>query len=193
VSALPREDYVPVLGGSLDGQRVRYQGHTLYVPVLNRPELTAYVPAESAPLPVSEFYHIEVYVTWRSADGTPAYYIEQHEFDRIAREHEDAARLETLREALGGDPPKPADLYAPYMAGEVWWCGDEYCDCTQAQIVGWDYETPFRMGYRVLWRGSFHSGDPGRSARDELKACRDYLRLYVPHVAAMIRWDGVDD
>jgi hypothetical protein len=57
-----------------------------------------------------------------------------------------------------------ADDLPAWAAGrtvaEVWWCGDEECDCTQAQIVqiGPDRVAGFPwVTRRVLWAGQFTS------------------------------------
>lgn len=49
-----------------------------------------------------------------------------------------------------------------HVIGSVWWCGDEHCDCTQAQI---DRVTMRAMGpyagvvydREAVWRGTFYS------------------------------------
>jgi hypothetical protein len=72
----------------------------------------------------------------------------------------------------------------------AWWCGDEVCDCTQAQI---DKVTPnVTAGYpwiarERVWEGEFFSdGEPG--AREELRACRAFYERWLPEVAARIEW-----
>jgi hypothetical protein len=63
----------------------------------------------------------------------------------------------------------------------VWWCGDEVCDCVQAQVVrltpgaraGWAHR-------EIVWQGTFFSGGEGSAeAADELRveAARRGVRL----------------
>lgn len=49
------------------------------------------------------------------------------------------------------------------LVATVWWCGDEYCDCTQAQIQHWvrnQNDTRFVPG-TTLWWGTFHTDGTG--------------------------------
>ena len=59
---------------------------------------------------------------------------------------------------MSGDPWIRIDGEIWRIDAEIWWCGDETCDCTVAQIIrvtplpGW----PLRGATReVLWRGEF--------------------------------------
>lgn len=63
----------------------------------------------------------------------------------------------------------------PRYFAEMWWCGDEYCDCYQPQI---DLVTPnLTVGppwirRTRIWEGTFASGGEEDGQRDELReAC----------------------
>lgn len=79
------------------------------------------------------------------------------------------------------------------VIGKVWYCGDDYCDCTQAEIVE-RYENKTAPGWIVpvcIWQGEFHTdGEPG--ANEELAAKREELRKTDPDLAARIKWLGLD-
>lgn len=61
---------------------------------------------------------------------------------------------------------EPLDWRRPRYDASVWWCGDEYCDCQQPQIVlrtpnltvgrPWDRLT-------TIWQGEFTTGGEGYS------------------------------
>ena len=76
------------------------------------------------------------------------------------------------------------------IVAEVWWCGDEVCDCTQAQITaryanvkaGGNWIVP-----RVLWTGTFFpEGQSGAEA--ELDAMRVEVEATEPEMASRITW-----
>jgi hypothetical protein len=72
---------------------------------------------------------------------------------------------------------------------QVWWCGDMWCDCTQAQIVE-RYHNLKAPGWIVsigVWEGEFHTDGEGGAA-DELAAKRAELLRIDPELAARIRW-----
>jgi hypothetical protein len=72
---------------------------------------------------------------------------------------------------------------------EVWSCGDDYCGCTQAQIVelydnlkapGWVVRVP-------IWLGTFRTDhEPGATA--ELEARRNALAFSDPEWHEQIEW-----
>lgn len=68
----------------------------------------------------------------------------------------------------------------------VWWCGDEECDCTQAQIVH-IIERNIYGGWRqskVVWNGNFISGDYDsyhRSSTPNTELNREARRLRKHH------------
>jgi hypothetical protein len=72
---------------------------------------------------------------------------------------------------------------------EVWWCDDEWCDCTRAQIVE-RYQNLRCPGFVVrigIWEGPFHS-DGEAGADEELRAKRAELRANDPALEARINW-----
>ncbi len=85
------------------------------------------------------------------------------------------------------------------ILGQVWWCMDEECDCTQAQIVARFENLNMRARYgrlntfivpRTLWSGAFHTdGEPG--ANEELSAKRADLEANEPAIAVRILWPPV--
>ena len=71
--------------------------------------------------------------------------------------------------------PSPAEINhwrSEHVYAEMWWCGDEVCDCHQGQIIR---NTPnFDSGWPwvhrdVLWRGKFVS-EPTPEEMDEMVA-----------------------
>lgn len=101
-------------------------------------------------------------------------------------------------EHLGGADWADGDIpEGGKIQGFVWWCGDEDCDCTEAQIV-WSDLSLRPVGIRTLWSGTFRSGWPyeygegeGRSPSNELN--REAARLRRHHNALFHRiewpWD----
>ncbi len=83
----------------------------------------------------------------------------------------------------------------PYVdsIGMVWECGDDYCNCTEAQIV--DRYRNLKTNGLVLtgvWNGTFYT-DGEQGAEAELAEERRRLRVQDPEREAAIRWqDGVD-
>lgn len=82
--------------------------------------------------------------------------------------------------------PETGELYA-----YVWWCGDEYCDCTQAQIVhiiernqygGWRES-------RVIWNGTYATeGDWEVAPNTELNREARRLRKHHHDLYRRISW-----
>lgn len=77
----------------------------------------------------------------------------------------------------------------PRYSAELWWCGDEVCDCSQPQI---DLITPnLTVGppwirRTNIWRGTFKSGGETEGLREELEeACR----RFGIKVGTTIAWD----
>lgn len=69
------------------------------------------------------------------------------------------------------------------VVGDIWWCGDYVCDCTQPQI----HRVTNRVGhyeYERLWEGTFvnaYGDDSERAAQaDELREAAARFNL-VPH------------
>jgi hypothetical protein len=94
----------------------------------------------------------------------------------------------------GSNPVDWADQPIPsggVIEAFVWWCGDEHCDCTEAQIR-WRDLSLRPVGIRTLWQGTFRSGWPyeyeprdGPSPSTELK--REAARLRRKHNALFHR------
>ena len=60
------------------------------------------------------------------------------------------------------------------LFAEMWWCGDEICDCTQPQIVERStvsFRHPAWKGPIVIEQGDFHS----QADRDECVSQWDWL------------------
>lgn len=99
---------------------------------------------------------------------------------------------ETLRTSSTEKDAWHIDHQGPLVdvKGYIWWCGDNWCNCTQAKIVA-----RFRnladsrwIVPRLLWAGPFHTdGEPG--ALDELLTKRQRLRETEPDLEALIVWD----
>jgi hypothetical protein len=126
------------------------------------------------------------------------------------RERRDRLTVEMHRQGL--ELPEPLRFAKRnYLRATVWWCGDEYCNCTQARIEGWDYaydldgnaaewptpgvfvfprfrDSDGRHGMLdTVWEGRFLSeGEPG--AADDLVVVSEYLKAIAPELAAQIRW-----
>lgn len=77
------------------------------------------------------------------------------------------------------------------ILGHVWWCGDDWCDCTRAQVVARfrNLTEPGWLVPRVLWQGEFHT-DGETGARGELRAKRGELEAAEPELAAHITWQS---
>jgi hypothetical protein len=57
--------------------------------------------------------------------------------------------------------PPVGEWRRPRLVAEVWWCGDDWCDCTQPQIVRITPNTD--AGYpwvrrEAVWEGEFLTG-----------------------------------
>lgn len=181
----PRKiDFGNVVGGTLHGQIVRWQGQSIYAPKRLPP---TFLQADAPITPTIP--ETEVYEAWKTEDGGWCYIegelARQIEADR--KRQEIRANLEAV---LTDVMPSPENLTMPYMEGYVWGCGDEWCDCYQAQIVGWEHtdEVGRRRGYQGLWSGSFHTDGEDEIPYAELQACREYLSMIVPSLAARIKW-----
>ncbi len=50
-----------------------------------------------------------------------------------------------------------------YLRAELWYCGDDHCDCHQPQIevMGPNPFNPQHWNFLELWRGTFISGPTG--------------------------------
>jgi hypothetical protein len=77
--------------------------------------------------------------------------------------------------------------------GYVWWCGDGYCNCTQAVVVE-RYKNVKAPGWLIccgIWEGEFHT-DGESGADEELAAKRAELERTDPELAAGIKWLKAD-
>ena len=89
--------------------------------------------------------------------------------------------------------PDPWALQVEHvLAAEVWYCGDDYCGCSSAQIVTWADQGPLRhrwpgarFGLRAVWRGPFHT-EHESGAVDDLALAREYLGLVAPDLLRRI-------
>lgn len=71
------------------------------------------------------------------------------------------------------------------IQGRVWWCEDEWCDCTQAKIERIEGAGPYV--YTTLWEGEFHT-DGETGARTELNREAQRLRRHHHDLYRMISW-----
>ena len=89
------------------------------------------------------------------------------------------------------DYERRAEWAKTRAVGRIWWCGDYFCDCTQAVIekITPNDEVGFPWIHRErLWEGPFHSdSEPG--AADDLAKARAEMVQRWPGVAACIEWD----
>lgn len=73
-----------------------------------------------------------------------------------------------------------------FLSAEVWWCGDEWCDCTQALIV-WQSERTRPQQTKRVWESVFRSdGEPG--ATTDLNRVAKLLRKRQHDLYARIEW-----
>lgn len=85
------------------------------------------------------------------------------------------------------------------LDGYVWWCGDDYCDCTQPQIMH-RLQHP-AGGYKDItkpWQGTFQTDGEGYndahewksapSARTELNRMAQHLRRHHHDLYVRINW-----
>jgi hypothetical protein len=77
----------------------------------------------------------------------------------------------------------------PRVEGYVWWCGDEWCDCTQAQIerVVPNPNWPGTVLRTVIWSGTFYSGGEA-GATTELNRVAGLMRRRCHDLYAQIWW-----
>lgn len=76
------------------------------------------------------------------------------------------------------------------IIAEVWWCGDEWCNCTQAQIVA-RFRNLFDSRWIVpvrIWSGEFYTDGDVSGATDELSAKQAEVLSTEPEMAARITW-----
>jgi hypothetical protein len=75
------------------------------------------------------------------------------------------------------------------IIARVWWCGDDWCDCTQAQITArfCNIVVPNAVVLHTLWRGEFHT-DGEQGAVAELDAKRAEMEAVEPQLARRITW-----
>lgn len=76
---------------------------------------------------------------------------------------------------------------ATQLVASVWWCGDEACDCYQAQISNRQKGQLHEHGYvgRLIderWQGRFYTDGGHRAATDELRALRSGLEQASTYV-----------
>jgi hypothetical protein len=85
------------------------------------------------------------------------------------------------------------------FVASVWSCGDEECDCTQAQISNRKKGERTKWGYAGLliderWKGRFYSDGNYTAALDELRALRSGLKAsHHDRLADRIIWLGLED
>ena len=84
------------------------------------------------------------------------------------------AELAPMQRILTNGATTPA-WGVSFLWAEVWWCGDDHCDCTQAQINRIEPNRnagPPWINRETVWEGPFHTDsweEPG-SAMRELEA-----------------------
>ena len=69
--------------------------------------------------------------------------------------------------------------WIPVVEFYVWWCGDDVCDCTQAQIVRRrpNETDPRFQRIDLLWKGTFFS-DGESGANEELQRAIAYCEQF---------------
>ena len=68
---------------------------------------------------------------------------------------------------------------SPEVFVYMWWCGDDYCDCTQPIVEIRSTEIPFSFGWTAPTRiaeGPFLSQGYGAAEPEEIKAQKKWLR-----------------
>lgn len=75
------------------------------------------------------------------------------------------------------------------VVGEVWRCGDDYCDCTQAQLVEIYRNKVVQPAVVrvVVWEGEFFT-DGETGAYEQLQAKREEMKITDPSAEARIQW-----
>jgi hypothetical protein len=82
----------------------------------------------------------------------------------------------------------------PRLEAELWWCGDEVCDCTKPQIVRISPGNQYPWVKReAVWEGTFltHTADYSQAEREQLQfaplreACREH-KVAVPDIAVPV-------
>ena len=65
------------------------------------------------------------------------------------------------------------------MFAYVWWCGDDYCDCSQAKILTYTERNgpAFRGPHTTIWEGEYHSEGEG-NPNNELNRIAAHLRRH---------------
>lgn len=83
--------------------------------------------------------------------------------------------------------------------GHVWRCGDDDCNCWQAQVSDIYTNRVLKAAFcfKGVWEGGYYSSDsrldPARLAENDLIAYRQRLKKEDPEFEAQITWqDGVD-
>lgn len=84
--------------------------------------------------------------------------------------------VETIDWAL--DVPAFGELHA-----HIWWCGDDWCDCTQARIVHIIQRSPGGgwMNTRTVWEGQYHVGGWEYEVAPNTELNREAKRLRKHH------------
>jgi hypothetical protein len=80
------------------------------------------------------------------------------------------------------------DTSRRHMA-EVWWCGDEWCDCTEARITSYLLAFPGRRDIRNEWEGAFMTDGEGHDvASTELNRMAQHLRRHHHDFYRLVQW-----
>lgn len=171
--------------GPLHGKYVSFVGPMLYWREPTEITVTAFTGEDTLPTTVdlSEGLH-RYYIRGRKRD---CIYVHQSVLD----EERKREQIERLENRLKISPRDLRELHAPFIEAHAWTCGDWYCDCSSAEVVGWDsvMNHGLRRGYRVLWSGPFYTdGAPG--AERDVQDLRTYLNLVAPFIATQICWPG---
>ena len=87
------------------------------------------------------------------------------------------------------------------LVGYVWYCGDEWCDCSEPRINSYkpgDFNGPLMLNPKRVWSGTFQTdGDGWRDANQykdapssttELNRMAQHLRRHHHDLYARIRW-----
>jgi hypothetical protein len=181
------------IGGPLDGQAVSFVGPTLHY---QEPGRFNAVAAGSSDLPTMVDVKEHTYIAQRGDS-----YIH---YESLIAPRQRAEAIEALENRLGISPRDLRELHAPAMQARVWTCGDDYCGCSQVEVVGWDapvveggghaddiYGRGWRKGYRRLWAGPFYTDhEPGAGA--DLKQLHRYFELAAPGFLQTVRFEGLD-
>jgi hypothetical protein len=75
------------------------------------------------------------------------------------------------------------------IKGYIWWCGDEYCDCSEGCIVFLRRNEHGFYNLHTLWSGKFYTdGEGWAETKAELNHMAQHLRRHHNEFYHRIQW-----